>query len=92
MAKFQREKVLEPKLKASFVTRPAYTKEGEVYKTNSVRWIGEIYVNSKLVYKTTDFDNESSAFNACANHVDWYQLKYKSSFFIDANMNRIKSS
>ena len=80
----------EPKIASSIITRPAYTASGEIYKTSSVRWIGELYVKGKKIYTTTDYDCDA-AFVAMAKHIQWYQNKFKSNIFIDANKRKIKT-
>lgn len=78
----------EPKIKASIIIRPCY-KDGIV--SDSGRYIGEIYVNNRRIYQSIDTDTESSAYNNCAKHAQRYEAKYKSNFWIDANMNRLKN-
>ena len=81
----------EPKVKANIIVRPAYTAKGEVYKTSSTRWIGEIYVYGKKVYTSIDLDCESAAFVACAKQIQWYQNEYEANFLIDAYRNELKN-
>jgi hypothetical protein len=80
----------EPKIASNIITRPAYTASGEIYKTSSVRWIGELYIKGKKIYTTTDFDCEDAAFVGVAKHIQWYQNKFKSNIFIDAHMDRLQ--
>ena len=85
-------KDVEPKLKSSIVVRPAYTSKMQVYESHeSVRHIGQLYVNGNSIYTSSDKDTESSAFVAVAKHIQWYQNKYDSNIFIDASMNKLKN-
>ncbi len=61
----------EPKIKSSIIVRPAYTKDGEIYRTSSTRWIGELYVYGKKIYTSIDTDCESSAFVYVAKEIQW---------------------
>jgi hypothetical protein len=82
---------LEPKLKSSIIVRPAYNYNMEIYKTNDdARFVGELYVNNKKIYTTSDRDTESSAFVDVAKYIQRYHNKYKSNIFIDANMSKLK--
>jgi len=80
---------LEPKTKSTILVRPCYDENGDV--STSGRFIGMIYVYGKKVYESVDCDSEGGAFNNCAKHIQWYQNKYKSNFFIDAKMDRLQS-
>jgi len=80
----------EPKVKASIIARPSYNLDKEISDKNSVRWIGEIYVNGKMVYQTTDFDWEGDPLLECSNHLYRYQKKHNSCFIKDAKLGRIK--
>ena len=80
----------EPKVKASIIARPSYNKNKEISDKDSVRWIGEIYVDGKKVHTTTDFDWEGDPLLACSNHLYRYQKKHNSCFIKDAKLDRIK--
>lgn len=80
----------EPKIASSIITRPAYTASGEIYKTSSVRWIGELYVKGEKIYTTTDCDCEDAAFIGVVKHIQWYQKKFNGNIFIDASKGRLQ--
>ena len=85
------EETPEPKQKSSIIVRPCYESDGEVWRPERPRFIGEIYVYNQLAYRSSDFDCEHSAFIACAKHIAWYQRKYDCNFFIDGYKNDLKT-
>ena len=80
---------LEPKTKASIITRPCYDSNGKIQSIESPRFIGEIYVYGKRVFQSIDYDGEGTAFNACTKHILRYQRKNNRNFFLDAKMKRL---
>lgn len=80
---------LEPKTISSIIVRPCYS-EGKVWRKENPRFIGMIYVNGQEVHSTCDYDNESGAYNSCANHITRYYKKHGTSLLVDAINGIIK--
>ena len=55
-------KELEPQIISTIIVRPAYTEDGQPYKTASYRWIGELYVNGEKRVETSDYDRKHAAY------------------------------
>lgn len=81
-------KEIEPKTRARIIVRPAYTSDGEVYETASVRWIGALYIDGKKIHETIDFDCESAAYIGIAKHIQWHQNKYGRTIFLTQNQEK----
>ena len=88
--KQQVEEMPEPKQKSSIIVRPCYDSDGEIWRPERPRFIGEIYVYNQLAFRSQDQDSEHSAFIACAKHIQWYENKFGGSFFVDAYKGHLK--